>query len=311
MAQIYSKMFFGMRLPKLVIKIATVAIAISAANAYLINKRLSKVIMITKVFLTLTNYAVIRRLIWKPIYELLAAKFKVRDWCFMNYGYSPCIDEDLIQLDASDEINRYPIQLYHYLISKTTVSESNILEVGSGRGGGCWYIHKYFRPKKITGLDIAANAIKLANKYFRAPGIEFIQGDSEHLPFPDNSFDIIINVESSHTYGSMVQFLKEVKRVLKSGGHFLLADIRVSKDYPLLKQQLAESNMQLITEENISENVKRAIEQEEPVKQTRIQQNIPRWLQGIFKEFAGVTGSKAHKQLASGELVYYRFTLKK
>ncbi len=109
----------------------------------------------------------------------------------------------------------------------------------------------------------------------------------------------------------MQLFLSEVKRVLKEGGYFLCADIRVAKDFKLLKQQLLNSEMQLLTEVNISDDVRRAIELEEPVKQKRIQENIPGWLQSIFKEFAGVAGSKAHIKLTSGELVYYRFRLRK
>jgi len=267
--------------------------------------------MITKIFLSLTDFAAIRRLIWKPVYELLAIKFKVKDWCFMNYGYAHSKDEAPLQLDALDEINRYPIQLYHYLATKTKIDGLHILEVGSGRGGGCWYIKKYLDAENIIGLDIASNAVKLANKYFGAPGIKFIQGSAESLPFENENFDVIINVESSHTYGSMPLFLSEVKRVLKDGGYFLCADIRVAKDFKLLKQQLLNSQMQLLTEEDISDNVRRAIELEEPVKQKRIQENIPRWLQNIFREFAGVAGSKAHVKLASGELVYYRFMLRK
>lgn len=267
--------------------------------------------MLTKIFLTLTDYAFIRRLVWKPVYELLAKRFKVKDWCFMNYGYAPNKDEILLRLDASDEINRNPIQLYHYLTAKITLTNSKILEVGSGRGGGCYYIHKYLSPKYMVGLDIASNAVKLANGYFKTSGIEFVQGSAEQLPFEDASFDVVINVESSHTYGSVEKFLIEVKRVLRKDGYFLLADIRTAKDFRLLEQQIANSGMQLLSEENISQNVRLAIELEEPIKQKRIQDNIPKWLQGIFKEFAGVAGSKCHKQLASGELVYYRFVLRK
>ena len=51
-------------------------------------------------------------------------------------------------------------------------------------------------------------------------------GDAENLPFEDNSFDAIINVESSHCYGNVEQFLREVHRVLRPGGDFLFVDLR-------------------------------------------------------------------------------------
>ena len=229
----------------------------------------------------------------------------------MNYGYTPLSDEPRLHLNAADEINRYPIQLYHYLASKVEVEGLDLLEVGSGRGGGVAYIKSYLQPRKITGIDIAGNAVKMANEHYKEQGIAFVQGSAENLPFADESFDVIINVESSHAYGSVPIFLQEVKRVLRQGGYFLCADIRPAAAMVTLRQQLLASGMQLITEEDISDNVRRAIELEEPIKQKRIRENIPVRLQEVFKQFAGVVNSKAHKDLLSGQLVYYRFVLKK
>ena len=259
----------------------------------------------------MTDYAVFRRLLWKPIYELLAKRFKVRDWSFMNFGYAPSGNEPFLKLNDEDEINRYPIQLYHYLASKINLNGLDILEVGSGRGGGAAFIKKHHQPEKVTGLDIAVNAVRLANEYFGGEGIEFVQGSAEQLPFADESFDVVINVESSHTYGSVPGFLSEVNRVLRKGGYLLCTDIRASKDVRIFTQAMHTCSLQVITEENISDHVRQAIELEEPIKQARIQENIPAFIREIFKQFAGVKGSKAHINLKSGALVYYRFVLRK
>jgi ubiquinone/menaquinone biosynthesis C-methylase UbiE len=48
------------------------------------------------------------------------------------------------------------------------------------------------------------------------------------MPFPDASFDAVINVESSHCYPSMGRFLSEVHRVLRPRGSLLFADLRTS-----------------------------------------------------------------------------------
>ncbi len=267
--------------------------------------------MISSLFLKLTDYAMFRRLLWKPVYELLAKRFKSKDWSLMNYGYAPSANEPFLELMAEDEINRYPIQLYYYLASETNLQGLEVLEVGSGRGGGAACIKKYLRPKKIIGLDIAVNAVKMANEYFGSEGISFIKGSAEKLPFAEESFDIVVNVESSHTYGSVPLFLSEVKRVLRAGGHLLCADIRTAADMEIFRRQINSCGLNLLREEDISENVKRAIELEEPIKQKRILDNIPKMLQGVFKQFAGVKGSKAHVQLESGQLKYYRFVLRK
>ena len=68
--------------------------------------------MLTKIFLKLTDYPFFRRLIWKPVYELLSKKFKVKDWSFMNYGSAPSSDEPFLQVGDEDGISRYPFQLY-------------------------------------------------------------------------------------------------------------------------------------------------------------------------------------------------------
>ncbi|HEY5408061.1 MAG TPA: class I SAM-dependent methyltransferase [Ginsengibacter sp.] len=267
--------------------------------------------MIARLFLDLTDYPAFRRIIWKPVYETIAKKFKVADWQFMNYGYTPNAYELPLRLQPEDEVNRYSIQLYHYLVSILEVPGKEILEVGSGRGGGANYINKYLKPGRITGLDIAHNAVKLANEKHSDSGLTFVQGNAEKLPFADESFDVVINVESCHAYGSVPAFLSEVKRVLRPGGYFLCTDMRSPNGMQTLKNNLLATRMQIKIDEEITSNVINAIELEEETKQKRISDNIPKWIAKPFKEFAGVKGSRIHEDLKNGSLVYRRFVLQK
>ena len=267
--------------------------------------------MLAQSFLKLTDYPAFRRLIWKPVYETLAKRIKVPDWHFMNYGYVPSENETPLELNSKDEINRYSLQLYHYLVSIVDLTGTEMLEVGSGRGGGAKYIYEYLKPKKVTGLDIAQNAVQLANKNFASAGLQFIQGNAENLPFEDESFDVVFNVESCHAYGSVPAFLHEVKRVLRPGGYFLCTDIRSPNGMQTLKRNLLETGMHLHLQNDITENVIRAIELEDPGKQQRISENIPKWLIKPFRQFAGVKGSKIHEDLKAFGLVYHRFVLQK
>ena len=78
-----------------------------------------------------------------------------------------------------------------------------------------------------------------------------------------------------------------------------------------LRNQLKDSGMEFLEDEDITDNVIKAIETEEDSKQQRIEEHVPKWFQNTFREFAGVVGSKIHSDLKSGTLVYSRFVLKK
>lgn len=267
--------------------------------------------MVAKIFLTLTDYPIFRKIVWKPFYEILAKKFRILDWHFMNYGYAFGPDQPALYLRPNDEINRYPIQLYHYLASRTNIEGKEILEVGSGRGGGSSYINRYLNPKKVTGLDIASNAIKWAMQHHKEKDLHFIQGDAEKLPFADGAFEVVLNVESCHAYPSVPKFLAEVRRVLKPSGVFLCTDLRSPAGMVKLKETLIASGMQLEEEEDITANVVMAIEKENTVKEQRIKDHVSKWLRPVFSQFAGTKGSKIHKDLQSGTLIYHSFVLRK
>jgi len=267
--------------------------------------------MIAYLFLELTEYAWFRRMVWKPIYNQLAKNYSFPDWRFMNYGYAPLDEKPVMSLAEEDEPNRYSIQLYDDLANRVNVNQKDVLEVGSGRGGGASYITRYLKPSQYTGMDIADEAVTFCNRIHQVPQLSFRAGNAEKIPFADQSFDVVINVESCHAYGSMEDFLKGVKRVLRQGGHFLCTDMRDPERIKLLEQQLHDSGLTMIEKRDITQNVVKAIELEDDLKRARMKGRFPAWLQKSFEEFAGVKGSQIHRDLASGRLVYYQFVLQK
>ena len=82
----------------------------------------------------------------------------------MNYGYFR--NDFKPQLSLEDEKERFPIHLYHYLCSKSSLNNVRVLEVGCGRGGGADYITRTFYPKQYHALDISPTAIQLCNNFF-------------------------------------------------------------------------------------------------------------------------------------------------
>lgn len=126
-----------------------------------------------------------------------------------------------LPLSESDEPNRYCIQLYHQTASQVDLTGKEVLEVSCGAGGGASYIARNLGPASYTGLDLNPASIDLCRAKHRLPGLQFVQGDAQNLPFPDESFDAVVNVEASHQYPDFRGFLAEVARVLRPGGHFL------------------------------------------------------------------------------------------
>ncbi|MBK8193081.1 MAG: class I SAM-dependent methyltransferase [Lewinellaceae bacterium] len=267
--------------------------------------------MLAKIFLELTEYPWFRRLAWKPIYNHLAKRFPFDNWVFMNYGFEPDEPSMRPELSEADEPDRYPLQLYYFLASQVDVAGKSMLEVGSGRGGGASSIARYLKPKEIVGMDIADNAVAFASKRHNSPNLRYITGNAEKIPFGDAQFDVVINVESSHAYGSVANFFAEVKRVLRPGGYFLITDMRDPRNIPGFEETLLSAGMSLVSQKVISPNVVRAIELEDDMKRARIRKQVPARYVKFIEEFGGVKGSQIDKDLRSGALVYFWYVLQK
>ena len=204
----------------------------------------------------------VRRWVWRTLHQFLGRKYKnVYWWTFMNYGYAPDHGAAApVALQAEDEPGRMCAQLYHHVASKVEIAGREVLEVGCGRGGGSSYISRYLAPKHVTGLDVAASQIAFCHRVHGNSVIEFVTGRAESLPFEDDSFDVVVNVESSFCYGDMAAFLAEVDRVLRPGGHFLFAEFRLVHEVDQLLGDLNRSPLSMVSLEDISANVLRALE---------------------------------------------------
>ncbi|MGB0561668.1 MAG: class I SAM-dependent methyltransferase [Spirulinaceae cyanobacterium] len=271
----------------------------------------------TKIFAKLFESACywspqIRTTLWKSWYQFLAGFYHRKDWRFMNYGYA-AVEESTeeVHLDEIDADNRYCIQLYHHVVNDLDLRGFNVLEVGSGRGGGTDYIKRYFKPKTMIGVDFSENAVNFCQENYTVDGLSFKVGNAEFLPFPDDYFDTVVNVESSHCYGSIRTFFAEVKRVLCEGGYFLFTDFRSQEQLEELHRCLSQSGLDLIKETNITPNILRALELDSQRKTSLIEESVNRVLVQPFQEFAGIPGSKIYERFKNGETVYKSFVLQK
>ena len=252
-----------------------------------------------------------KKAVWKRVYQFLAAKYQTEDWTFMNYGFQSLDESKKIELKKEDEVNRFFIQLYHYVASAVELKNKRVLEVGSGRGGGADYVERYFQPLKMFGVDYSRNAIDFCNKVFKDSKVDYKFGDAENLPFENESLDVVINVESSHCYADVPAFFSEVNRVLKSGGYFSFADFRDKEPFENLKKELANSGLEIVKSTNISSEVLRALDDFNEAKMNRFSKMFGSWLKKPLSEFAGMKGSSIYEDLSNGNTLYYHYLLRK
>jgi ubiquinone/menaquinone biosynthesis C-methylase UbiE len=222
----------------------------------------------------------------------------------MNYGFAPLEPAPALQLEAPDEPDRLCIQLYQHAVGAVDLRGKAVLEVGSGRGGGASYVSRYLRPLSVAGLDVSQEAVDLCNRHRKAPGLSFLCGDAQSMPFPGASFDAVINIESSHCYPSMEDFLHEVHRVLRPGGSFLFADLRSCDGLHALHRQFAASPLNLEREDDITPNVLTALRVDNDRKLQLIQDLIPWPFRRPFEAFAGIEGTMNYVGFENGRLRY-------
>jgi ubiquinone/menaquinone biosynthesis C-methylase UbiE len=252
----------------------------------------------------------IRKAIWQLWYPFLTRRLRGEEVLFLNYAY----EEDppmSIPLALGDEPNRACIQLYHHVATQVDLRGKNVLEVSCGHGGGASCLTRTLQPKSYTALDLNPAGIRFCQQRHRVDGLNFVQGDAENLPFEPDTFDAVINVEASHCYPNFPRFLAEVARVLRPGGHFLYADFRFADDQAAWEKTIAAAPLKTWHARNINAEVLRGMNQNSRRSQDLIARHLPKFLQSLGADFAGVKGSRIHNALNSGELSYRSYCFEK
>ncbi len=155
-----------------------------------------------------------------------------------------------------------------------------VLEVGCGNGVQACYVTEKFQPSLVTGIDLNPASIEIAKQEKirrKLENIHFHVDDAQEMKhIEEESHDVVINIESAFHYPDKSAFLREINRVLKPQGKFLIADLVTvkKKGYGLRKRwkelqalnhwnteryhnEIPDASLQILHTDDITEDVVR------------------------------------------------------
>jgi len=251
----------------------------------------------------------LRQKLWAWWYPFFTRRVRAQGVDFLNYAFEDPAAAPVV-LASADEPNRPNIQLYEHVRGDVSLRGLRVLEVSCGHGGGASFFARTQAPAEYVGLDLNPEAIRSCEQRHRAPGLRFMVGDAQRLPFPDGSFEVVVNVEASHCYPDFPGFVAEVGRVLRPGGRFLHADLRYRGGVDEWVAALsAHPGLRLDEMRLINPEVVRGMELNTPRYDAMVRQALPWFLHRLALDFAGVRGSRLHRDAVSGQMSYRSFRL--
>lgn len=220
---------------------------------------------------------------------------------FLNLGYVAADTPSHSVIALPEQcLNKNSVRLVLEVIGQCDLTGRHVLDVGCGRGGTVSVITQYFAAERVVGLDLAPAAIKFCRANHRHAEVTFEVGDAERLSFPDGSFDVVINIESSSTYPDICAFYQQVFRVLAPGGYFLYTDALPVGRFAECTAYLRRTGFDLELDCDITSNVLGSCDE---IADHRMQAYGAQ-RDGTMGDFLGAPGTKFYDEMKRGGWAY-------
>ena len=240
---------------------------------------------------------------WKSFYNKLSRRLEdvgVADSSFfLNYGY--------LAIDSNNEcvfdippgtFNASSVRLVLEVIGSVDLNGRTVVEIGCGRGGNSAQVAQKFTAQ-VTGIDMSSEAIAFCQKAHAKHSIDFKVGDALNLPLPDGFCDVVLNVESSHSYGNLPKFLNEVRRISRPGAWFLHTDFLGTDDWDYVRSRLEALGFVTEDDRDITPNVLASRDQA-----TNNWEQVYGDGNARVANFLSLPGSAIYEQMRAGLLEY-------
>lgn len=150
------------------------------------------------------------------------------------YSNKPSV-EDVLELSGIEVLHPGGFDLSKRIGQIVDMKDKKVLDVSCGRGiFACYYVKNF--GAKVTGIDISSDMIQSSRNRAKKEGVEdsteFKVANSLDLPFPENSFDIVVNECAVGLTSDPQKCLNEMMRVTKPGGTIIIHESLWLKELP-------------------------------------------------------------------------------
>lgn len=129
---------------------------------------------------------------------------------------------DANRIDLFDK-TRCDFHLDRYRLACEYVEDKFCLDIASGLGYGADCLYRLGRAQKVHGVELNMEAVEYSKAKYSCEFVNFQQGSVLNIPFKDNFFDVVTSFETIEHIEDEKKQLKEIQRVLKKGGYYILS----------------------------------------------------------------------------------------